>query len=105
MEDKPSTATGFTASLGSLKDIPIYNVFYAYDTTDGKTILLEYSNPIHLGDQMEDSLGNPIQSEDNGIILDTRPTIYYNDTDNCQTILSTVVTSNPIPYDCVLPYV
>ena len=39
-------ATGFAPSLGSLKNLPIDNVLYAYDTPSGKTVLLEHKNVI-----------------------------------------------------------
>ena len=61
--------TGFTVSLGTLKDLRILNVLYA----DGRTILLEHNNTINFGDQIEDSLQSHIQLEDNGIIVDTIP--------------------------------
>ena len=64
--------TGFTVSLGTLKELRILNVLYA----DGRTILLEHNNTINFGDQIEDSLQNPIQLEDNGIRADTRPKLF-----------------------------
>ena len=56
-------AIGFSPSLGSLNNLPIANVLYAYDTSSGKTLLLEYKNVLYLGPKMKYGLANPIQSE------------------------------------------
>ena len=45
-------------------------VLYAYDKIDGRTIILEHNNTIYLGGDMDDSLANPIQSEEIGIRID-----------------------------------
>ena len=71
------TATGFTSSLGKMENLPIANVVYAYDSRNGSTILLESNNCIYLGDEMQDSLINPIQSEEADIRMDVRPKRYY----------------------------
>ena len=55
------TVICFTYSAVALKNLPIYNVLYAYDTIDVTNIMLEHNNTIYIGDQMEYSLGNPIQ--------------------------------------------
>ena len=60
-------ATGFAPSLGSLNNLPIANVLYAYDTTSGKTVLLDHNNVIYLGPTMEYGLANPIQSKENDV--------------------------------------
>ncbi|GFH50586.1 hypothetical protein CTEN210_07062 [Chaetoceros tenuissimus] len=52
--DKFVTAGGFSASLGTIPDLPIANVLYAYDTDDGKTYIIECNNSIYLGDRMDD---------------------------------------------------
>ena len=52
-----------------------------------------------------DSLINAIQSEDNGIIVDERPKLYYNYADKCQTILFPDYKVITILYDIVLPYI
>ena len=70
VEGRTVNATGFTSSLGTMNDLPIANVLYAYDTFDGETILLENHNTIYLGDKMDDSLLNPIQSEENDVRID-----------------------------------
>lgn len=67
---KSVTATGFTASLGSVQNLPMANVLYAYDTQQGTTILLEHNNTIYLGKEMNDSLANPIQAEEEGVRID-----------------------------------
>ena len=71
IDGKTVTASGFTSSLGSLTNLPIANVIYAYDDPGGYVLLLECNNAIYLGDKMEDSLLNPIQGEENGVRIDT----------------------------------
>ena len=73
MEGKTVTATGFTASLGSVSNLPITNMVYAYDSTEGEVLLLECNNSIYLGNKMDDSLINPVQAEEAGIHIDLRP--------------------------------
>ena len=59
--------TGFAPSLGSLNNLPIVNVLYAYYTPSGKAVLVEHNNFIYLGPTMKDGLANPIQSEENDV--------------------------------------
>ena len=73
MEGKIVNATGFTPSLGSMNGLPIAHVVYAHDALDGSVLLLECNNAIYLGENMEDSLINPIQCEENGVCVDVRP--------------------------------
>ena len=47
VEGRTVNATGFSASLGSMKNLPIANVVYAYDKADGQTLLLENKNTIY----------------------------------------------------------
>ena len=104
IEGKSVTASGFTESLGSLKNLPIANVLYAMDHFDGTVIILECNNTIYLGEQMDDSLANPIQLEENNVRVDTRPRTYYPDDPNAQSILFEDGTRLHILYDGVLPY-
>ena len=60
-------ATGFAPYLGSLNNLLIANVIYAYDTHSGKKLLLEHNNVIYLGTTMEYGLANTIQSEENDV--------------------------------------
>ena len=71
VEGRTVNATGFTSSLGTMKNLPIANVVYAYDTHQGETILIENYNTIYLGKEMCDSLLNPIQAEENDVRVDT----------------------------------
>ena len=104
IEGKTVTASGFTSSLGSIKNLPIANVLYAYDDPGGFVILLECNNAIYLGDKMNDSLLNPIQSEENGVKIDIRPRLYYPDTTSAQSMVFPDGTRLNIVYDGVLPY-
>ena len=89
---------------GSIKNLPIANVLYAYDNPRGFVILLECNNAIYLGDKMNDSLLNPIQSEENGVKIDIRPRLYYPDTTSAQSMVFPDGTRLNIVYDGVLPY-
>ena len=97
-------AIGFAPSLGSLNNLPITNVLYAYDTPSGKTVLLEHKNDIYLGPTMEDGLANPIQSEDNDVRIKIRQKTFYGEDISSQTIKFPDGTILPIAYDIVLPY-
>ena len=58
------TAMGFSLSLGN-KNLKYAHVLYAYDQEDGSVlVILEYNNTIYLCDAMQDSLSNPLQSEE-----------------------------------------
>ena len=92
-----------TESVDALNDLRIAHVLYACGTKYGTTILLEHNNTIHIGDHKKDFLGNNIQLEDNGIRVDTRPKLYYNDALNCQTILIPDGTVIKILYYGVFP--
>ena len=56
MEGKTITTNGFAAEMGTLENLPIANVLYAYDSPDGEVFILRVNNSIFLGDSMEDSL-------------------------------------------------
>ena len=102
---KTVTATGFTSTLGSVPDLPVANVLYAYDTSEGTVILLECNNSIYLGDKMGDSLMNPIQAEEVEVRVDTRPKRYYPHEIGCQRLTFLDGTIIPVLYEGVLPYV
>ena len=104
IDGRTVTAGGFSPSLGKLRDLPIANVLYAHDLHDGTTIVLENCHAIYLGDSMEDSLLNPIQAEDSGNRIDTRPKRFYPN-ENSQQILLSDGTYIPIHFDGVLPYI
>ena len=106
IEGKVVNASGFSPSLGSLSNLPIVNALYAYDTYDGQTFILENNNAIYLGNQMTDSLINPIQAEDNEVRIDIRPKRFYvNSGENCQQIVFPDGNKIPIEYDGVLPFI
>ena len=106
IEGKTINASGFTSSLGTMKNLPIANVIYAYDTNEGETLLLENNHTIYLGNDMQDSLINPIQVEENNIHVDTRNKRFYpNEIDTCQTISFPDGTIIPVEYDGVLPFI
>ena len=102
---KTVTATGFTSTLGSVPDLPVANVLYAYDTSEGTVIILECNNSIYIGDKMQDSLMNPIQAEEVDVRVDTRPKRYYPHEIGCQCLTFHDGTIIPVKYDGVLPYV
>ena len=104
VEGRTVNASGFSNSLGQIKNLPIANVVYAYDKSDGTTILLENFNAIYLGDSMTDSLINPIQCEDNGVHVDLRPAKFYpHCSEDCQRLLFEDGSEIPLEFDGVLP--
>ena len=51
---------------------------------------------------MIDSLANPIQCEDNGVIVKLRPKVYGPNNNNAQSITLLYGTSIPVEYDGVI---
>ena len=99
------TATGFSSSLGTLDNLNIAHVVYAYDMDDGNTILLENNNAIYMGNAMNDSLVNPIQCKENNVQVHLRPTKYGKDeTQPCQCIIFEDDLKLPIVYKDALPF-
>ena len=92
--------TGFSPSLGKLDNLRYAHVLYAYDHRDGTTLIIEHNNTIYLGGDMEDSLCDPIQSEEAGTKVDIRSRHYYEDSDGLQNINFPDGTIIPI-----LPYI
>ena len=105
IEGRSVTATGFLPSLGSVSNLPIANVLYAYDTVDGQVFILESNNAIYLGADMDDSLQNPIQCEEAGVRIDLRARKYYPSCHDSQRILFPDGTVIPIKYDGPLPFI
>ena len=70
VEGKFINASGFSTALGKLENLPIANVIYAHDLENGEVILLENHNAIYMGNDMVDSLVNPIHMEESGVHLD-----------------------------------
>ena len=55
VEGQTINASGFTSSLGTMKNLPIADILlYVYDMNDGQTILLGNNNTIYLGKDMTD---------------------------------------------------
>ena len=102
---KTVSATGFSPSLANLDHLRYTHVLHAYDHQDGSTLIIEHNNNIYLGEDMEDSLCNPIQSEEAGTRFDIRPRHYYKDSDGLQSMMFPDGTIIPILYDSVLPYI
>ena len=102
---KSVTATGFTLSLGTLDNLPIANVLYACDLENGTTVILESNNSIYMGSEMDNSLLNPIQMEENDVKVDIRPSTYYPNVVDAQTVIFKDGTRIPILYNGVLPYI
>ena len=73
-----------TSYLGLVSNLPIANVVYAYDTSDGTVLYFEFNNSIYLGQKIQDSLLNNIQSKEVGVCVDKRPNIYYPNGVGCQ---------------------
>ena len=104
IEGKVVSAGGFSPSVGKLNNIPIANVLYACDLSNGSVVILENCHAIYLGESMNDSLLNPLQAEDSNVRIDTQPKRFYPNED-CQRILFEDGTIIPIEFDGVLPYI
>ena len=68
-------------------------------------ILLAHHNTIYMGSDMDDSLGNPIQSEEAGVRIDIQHKAYYPEEDTAQTVIFDDGTIIYLQYDGVLPYI
>ena len=69
-DNKTVTAEGFASNLGTIQDLSIANVAYAFDTGNGQTFILRMDNTIYLGEHMTDCLANPIQFMEAGTMVD-----------------------------------
>ena len=106
IEGRIVTASGFSATMGTMDNLRIAHVVYAYDLNDGNTLLLENNNAIYMGDAMTDSLINPLQCEDNQVRIDVRPEKYHgNNSKTCQRIIFEDGFEIPIEYEGVLPFI
>ena len=95
----------FTLYLGSVSNIPIEDIVYAYDSPDGTVLLLECNHLIYIGQKMSDSLLNPIQVEQFDVHVDKRPKWYNHNGVGCQSLHFPDGTIIPILYEGVLPYI
>ena len=98
------TLRGFTTALGSLDNLPIADVLYAYNEENGEIIILKAKKSIYLCDKMDELLIKPIQSEEVGVQVDTRPKRYYPDDPISQLVSFPDQTTIPVFYDGVLLY-
>ena len=106
IEGRSVTATGFSSTLGSIDNLNIAHVIYAYDMNDGNTVLLENNNAIYMGDMMVDSLINPIQCEDNNVEIYLRPSKFSREEDEkCQCLIFDDGFTIPIEYKGALPFI
>ena len=69
------TATGFSSSLGKLHNLAYIYVLllYVYDYEEGPVVSIKHNNTIYMGDNMDDSLSNSMQLEEDGVRVDIRP--------------------------------
>ena len=78
VEGKTVTTNGFSNELPAIKNLSIVNAKYAYDSEiTGKTYILCIDQAISLSESMEHALLCTNQCRTNGILVDTRPSIYY----------------------------
>ena len=70
--------------MGSIHNLPVAHVLYAFDKEDGTVVLLEHNNTIYMGDGMINSLANLIQCEDNNARINLRPKAYDTNRNNSQ---------------------
>ena len=79
---KSVNVTVFKSTFWYIDSLPITNAFYAFYKEDGTVVLLEHNNTIYMGNNMIDSLANPIQCEDNDVRIDLRSKVYYPNNNN-----------------------
>ena len=96
------TAKGFTTALGSLDNLPIADVLYAYNEENSEIIILKAKKSIYLCDKMDELLIKPIQSEEVGVHVDTHTKRYYPDDTPAQLLPSPYGTKMTVFYDGVL---
>ena len=70
--------------MGSIDNLPIAHVLYAFDKEDGTVVLLEHNSTMHTGDEIIDYLANLIQCKDNYVRFDLRPEVYDPNNTNTQ---------------------
>ena len=102
-EGKSVNITGFTSTFGSIDDLPISHVLYAFDKEDETLVLLEQNNTVYMLYDMIDSLDNPIHCEDNDVIFDLHPKLYNTNNYNTQSINFPDGASIPVEYDGLIP--
>ena len=68
-------------------------------------VFIEHNCTIYIGDDMIDSLDNPIQCEFNYVRVNLRPKLYYPNNNNAQLITFPDGTSIPVDYNGFLPCV
>ena len=86
VDNKIVNAEGFASNLGSLRNLSIANVAYAFDMPSGETIILRLNNTIYMGEHMNDCLANPIQLLEGDTRIDLRPRKFYPQDNETQTI-------------------
>ena len=67
-------------------------------------VLIEYNNTIYLVEDMINSLANPLKFEDNYVIIELRPKVYYPNNNNAQSFTLPYKTSIPVECDGMLPH-
>lgn len=107
VEGKTVTANAFSSDLPAIKNLPIVNARYAYDSViNGKTYILCINQAISLGNSMEHALLCPNQCRANGIQIDTRPSVYYPGEPDAQHIIDPLSGERmPIYHFGPMPYI
>ena len=98
-ESNSVNVTGFTYTLGSIYNLPVAHVLYAFDKEDRTVVLLEHNNTIYMGYDIINSLASPIKYEDNDVRVDSRPKVNYPNNNNSQSITFPDLTSIPVEYN------
>ncbi len=79
-EGKSCTVYPFNDTMSPMKNISTVNAAYAYDSTDGRTFILQLNQSLDFSNSMEHGLLCPNQVRINGGIVDDIPPLldYYN---------------------------
>lgn len=76
VEGKMVNVVGFADSLGTVENLLIAHVVYAYNLSGSSVILLECNNSIYMENTMKDVLINPIQCKEHNAKVDIRSQLY-----------------------------
>ena len=82
--------------MGSIDSLTIYHGLYSFYKEDRNVVFLEHNNTIYMGEDIIDSLANPIQCEYNAVKIDLHPKVYYPNNNNAQSITLPYGTSIPV---------
>ena len=103
VEVKSFNVTGFTSILVSIDNLPIAHVLYAFDKENENMVFLKHNNTIYTGNDIIDTLDNPIQCEYNDMRVDLCLKSNDPNNNNTQSITFSYGTLIPVDYYIAIP--